>query len=180
MTFRILVDGDEVFSTDDQILRASVMTGRGEAAAVGLNNEGAIDIQLTRVHAGGPVRLDHLDAFADAQQRARAQDRTTGDAPAEVPRDLLLRQGISPVTAVPPGVEVPGPQPTGAVGPDEDLAEGLDVDDTEGRTAAVNKFTNRDQDSTDSGTVGNGQAGTTPAVGTGVGAGAGTESDFNL
>src|SRR5918993_5872436 len=93
MTFRILVDGEEVATCDQQVTRVSVMTARGTAAEVGIADEGAIDLVLIKAFPGGPIRLDHLEALRAKQENERREGLEQGPVDYNVTKALTDTQG---------------------------------------------------------------------------------------
>lgn len=125
MPFRILLDGEEIASVDEQVTRLSVMTSRGVGAEVGIADEGAVDIQLTRVVPGGVRRLDELEREQIERDRERAAEgEPVGAPPTNAPRELNTNQF---------GEKNNPP-------PDVDLSQGLESDDSDTLTARVNAF----------------------------------------
>lgn len=137
MTFRVLVDGEEVHSVDEQVTAVTVDTPRGVAARVGISTESAINIVLETVAPGGVMRLDHLEALQRREQQERSKDNESFRVPAFVGGPLLGTQGDHTETARSGGVEA---SERSATPPDRDLTEGIDASDTEARTSAINSF----------------------------------------
>lgn len=130
MAFRILIDGEEVNSVDERVTRVSIMTSRGVAAEFGIADEGAIDIRLIKAVPGGPRRLDDIEREAAQEERDRVGDQPVGAPDTGVPKELTTTQTGETVTRP----------------PERDLTEGLEADDVDGRTAAVNKHLSGDNE----------------------------------
>lgn len=138
MSFNILVDGEKVATVDEQVTKVSVMTSRGTAAEVGIADEGAIDIILTKAVPGGPRRLDHIEAQQRKENAERVEGQVTGQPAYNASKELTGTQGPHTYTADGEGVtttDAPKQLP-----PDRDLAEGLEADQSDILTARIEAF----------------------------------------
>lgn len=138
MTFKLLVNGEEVKVFDEQVTKVSLMTSRGLAGSAGISTEGSVDIQVEIAQPGGPMRLDHLEALQRREDRERSEGLVVGSTPQKVGKELSGTQGEHDYTARPGGVE--NPQGANPPGPSRDLAEGLESSDTDTLTARVEAF----------------------------------------
>lgn len=138
MTFRLLVNGEEVKSFDEQVTRVSLMTSRGVAGIVGIADEGSIDLLVEVAQPGGPMRLDHLENLQAQEARERSEGLAVGNAPQEVNKELLGSQGSPTYTAQSGGVEASSEKYVPP--PSRDLTEGLESSDSGTRTARLNAY----------------------------------------
>lgn len=140
MTFRILVDGEEKASCDEQVTRVSIMTPSGVRSEFGIADEGAIDIVLTKAQPGGPMRLDHLENLKRQQESKRVEGLSAGQLPGEAPKALTDTQG--PHSYIATGEEPSETEQRTVTPPSVDLAEGLEASDEATRTARLDAYAN--------------------------------------
>lgn len=128
MGFEVRVNGEKVAFCEEQVTGFHVMSPRGELFAGGISTEGVIDIVLDKVTAGGPVRLDQLDALQLATQSAQREGELAGNAPVVVGHDMNVTQG---------GLagDTPNYPP-----PSHDLSEGLSPNDGETLTIRIEEY----------------------------------------
>lgn len=138
MTFRILVDGEEKATVDEQVTRVTVMTSRGAAAVVGISDEGAIDLHIEKAVPGGPIRLDQLEAYQRQANAERVQGLVSGFTPIPVSKELTGTQGVHTYTVT--GEEATASDAPHVAPPSRDLAEGLDSSDTATLTARITAY----------------------------------------
>lgn len=141
MPFSLRYRGEVILTVDEQVLGIAIQTARGETATTGIApNEGVVDIVLTTVAAGGPRRLDQIEAAAVQETRDRAVE---GQSVGRV-RDFEVEptrsdQGFHDETLREGDVER-GKTQVFTQGPSVDLATGLHPADVETLTARVEAF----------------------------------------
>lgn len=142
MPLDIRLDGDVIATIDEQVLGVSLQTARGTVSAAGLApGDGVVDLIIDRVAAGGPPRLDQIEAQALEEQRARQPEGTKiGFAPTEVPTPVAADQGFHDETLRPGGVDRERSARPINQAPARDLAAGLDPGDTEALNARIEAF----------------------------------------
>lgn len=142
--FVVRLDGEPIFSTDEQVIGCRLMTSRGEAAAIGLSqSDGVVDIVLDRVHPGGPVRLDQLEAQANLDIRERGKEgQTVGANPTLLNTVPAANQGAVTTTLTKGDTPSSGIDPRAFINqnPSVDLASGLATTDTGTLTNRINAF----------------------------------------
>lgn len=146
MTFKLRVNGEDVWSTDQQVNNVSLMSARGEAGRIGISTEGVVDVVVSEIPSGGPMRLDHYEAMKRQEQRDFQEGGSLGIREAstfDVGRGAKATQGEHDYTAR-TGDAV---SQEGGVGPDVDLAKDINRQDYDSeeefvaaRTKAVEEF----------------------------------------
>lgn len=79
MPFEIRVNGAVVSTFAEQVTGVHMRTARGEAAALGISDVGAVDIIVDVVNINDPLRLDVLEARR-IQERRDYMDANEGGA----------------------------------------------------------------------------------------------------
>lgn len=109
MTFVVRVNGEDVWETGLQVIEVSLQSATGEKAKVGVANDmGVIDLIVMEVAAGGPVRLDHLEALQLKAKREMSEGEVASGALSdryEAPDAMHATQGEHSYTATPGGGE---------------------------------------------------------------------------
>lgn len=122
MTFCVRVNGEEVWSTDLQVDQVSLQSAKGEAGRIGVSYDtNVIDVVVAEVAAGGPVRLDHIEARDREVQRNNREGEIavalTTDR-YDAPDSMQGTQGDHDYTARPGGGDnephVPSPEENAA------------------------------------------------------------------
>lgn len=141
MTFRVRYQGEDILTIDEQVTGVHLQTARGETSAVGLAlTDGVVDLVLDVVMPGSPPRLDQIESANIQAIRDRGEEgvivgvnpRASTAAPG-----LLTNQGVHDETLRAGGVRG---QTDVLVHPSRDIAEGLDPNDVDARTARLEAF----------------------------------------
>ncbi len=144
MSFSLRVDGEVVYTVDEQVTGVHVMSARGEVAVMGISTEGVVDIVLDKVAPGSPVRLDQVEAAQQQALRDRAEEGVVVGSPrpdSVVPVEgQLTSQGVHTETLRPGGVDKEAVQTSMITHPTRDLFDGLQPNDTDTRTARIEAF----------------------------------------
>lgn len=146
MTFALRLNGEIIAEIPEQVTGVRLLSSRGQAAAMGISpDDGVIDIVIDTVAPGGPPRLDQLEALAVQQLRDRAEEGVVVGTPPDSMRsvgmgDVRASQGLHLETVRPGGVDVDEQNSVIYTHPVKDIFAGLDLGDTETRTARANAF----------------------------------------
>jgi hypothetical protein len=112
VAFELRINGQRVWSSERQVTRISMQSGRGEIGAAGISpTDGVVDIFIEEVSPGGPVRLDELDRARDEAIRDVDEGTQVGAPTYAPPLDAnRLTQG-TPSRDVPAGGPDVGEKP---------------------------------------------------------------------
>ena len=69
--FELRVNGKAVWKSERQVTNVSLQSHRGEAGSLGIADEGVVDVVVTEVPLGGPLRLDQHEAALRQFERER-------------------------------------------------------------------------------------------------------------
>ena len=83
MSLEILVDGEHAFDIEGDITSVALLAPDGEKGRVGIPPEGykQIELQTTKIAAGGPPNLAQLDRLKVLQSQERSAGLPVGDPP---------------------------------------------------------------------------------------------------
>lgn len=141
MAFEVRVNGQTVYKEDAQVDSVSLMSARGELYRAGMApSDGVIDVVLNRVTSGSPIRLDQLEAAQRKFNADLVKGELAGETPYQVNPNMSQQQGVGENTLTPGGVDSEASQQRSFAPPSRDLAEGLDPQDHETRTARLEAF----------------------------------------
>lgn len=140
MSLKLRLDGEEIAEIEEQVLTVSVQTSRGESSKTGIGpTDGVVDIILEKVAAGGPRRLDQIEA----EQLQDIRDRGVEGVPVGFVNQVATPradQGFHDETLREGGVDKEASKTDFSAVPTRDLASGLDPLDTDARTARIEAF----------------------------------------
>lgn len=79
MSFEVRINGQTVWKTERQVEKIAMQSGRGEIGAAGIApTDGVIDVLVTEVPTGGPLRLDQVENAARQANRERLEGTDLG------------------------------------------------------------------------------------------------------
>lgn len=126
--FEIRVDGETVYTCEGQVVGVAIDSARGELYNFGVHNEGVINLRLSQVRAGDPIRLDQLEAAQRRFQASLVEGHQSGQPARTADSSMALRQEIGDNTLTESGDDRPGRDGFNRP-PSVDLAQGLNKDD---------------------------------------------------
>lgn len=157
MAFQLRINGQQVWTSERQVTRISMQSGRGEIGAAGISpQDGVIDIFVEEVSPGGPLRLDEVERARDESIRATDEGTEVGSPAYAPPTDANKpHQGV-PSRDVPAGgpdigekpdfvQNRPETSPTGStLNPDGSVAVGVNETGLEGPTSTTTSPTDEE------------------------------------
>lgn len=146
---RVIHDGDVILEIEEQVVSATLRTGRGSAPPTFLDaTTGVVELVIEKVPSGGPLRLDQIEAAQFKALRDRSTEgETIGLSSSAVSGDaariLNTPQGAQ-FDTLGKGASKDNEKPEMSPTLDKDLSKDLEQDDVDGRTAAINAFDSGD------------------------------------